>query len=604
MKGLVRHQAWIVVAAAIVFFTNLGVPKLWDRDEPRNAGCAAEMLRRGDWVVPVFNAELRPHKPVLLYWLMMTAYGLFGVNEFGARFFSAVLGVGTALATYHIGRRLFNARVGLWGGLILSTALMFDVAARAATPDSVLIFFATLALLVYVVGTFRPDDASDPKPVGARLKKAGHFFPASWRMVALMYGMMGLAVLAKGPVGLVLPTAVIGMFLLIVRLPPSAGDASVGGRGGSRWRWITAILRPFAPLHFLRTCWFMRPVTALGIALAVALPWYVWVGLRTDGAWLRGFFLTHNVHRAMQPMEGHNGPIFYYLVALLAGFFPWSVFAAPVAIDAGRRIRRQDPWKVGLIFTACWMGVYLGLFSLARTKLPNYITPAYPAVALLTACFIYHFSRGSALVGKIWPRLALGSLALVGVGMLVGLPLAARQFLPGDEWLAVVGLIPLAGAILCFLLLRRGRQRGVAITFAVTALVFCTTLLGLVPVRVSRHQTIGVLLGTIAERSTRPQIASVGCHEPSWVFYAGRPIRSLEAARPSEIRAFLADNRDAFLITTEERYEALEPDLPGNTAVLARSKYFLKDETLVVVGSGGGTTQLATRPGARPATRR
>jgi len=347
----------------------------------------------------------------------------------------------------------------------------------------------------------------------------------------------------------------------------------------------------------------MRPVTALGIALAVALPWYVWVGLRTDGEWLRGFFLTHNVHRAMQPMEGHKGPIFYYLVALLAGFFPWSVFAAPVAIDVGRRIRRQDPWKPGLIFAACWAGVYVGLFSLARTKLPNYITPAYPAVALLTACFIHHFSRGSALAGKTWPRLALGTLALVGVGLLVGLPLAARQFLPGDEWLAVIGLIPLAGAVGCFLWLRRGRPREAAITFAVTAVVFCTTLLGLVPVRVSRHQTVGVLLDTIANSSSRPQIASFGCHEPSWVFYAGRPIRSLEKAPSSQLREFLAESRDAFLITTEKQYEALKPELPDNTAVLARTKYFLKDETLVVVGSAGAT-QLATRPGVRGATRR
>ena len=68
-----------------------------------------EMLERGDWIVPVFNAELRAHKPVLLYWLMMSAYAVLGVNEFAARFWSAVLSVGTVVLTYHIGRYLFDA---------------------------------------------------------------------------------------------------------------------------------------------------------------------------------------------------------------------------------------------------------------------------------------------------------------------------------------------------------------------------------------------------------------------------------------------------------------------------------------------------------------
>ena len=109
-----RHQLLLIVVSATVFLTNLGGPPLMDRDEPRNAGCAAEMAARGDWVVPWFNDELREHKPVLLYWLMMSAYAVFGVNEFAARFWSAALAVGTVLMTYHIGRRLFNPAAACW----------------------------------------------------------------------------------------------------------------------------------------------------------------------------------------------------------------------------------------------------------------------------------------------------------------------------------------------------------------------------------------------------------------------------------------------------------------------------------------------------------
>ena len=154
MKGTAAQISVILLVTITIFFTNLGTPRLWDRDEPRNAGCAAEMLARNDWVVPIFNSQLRPHKPALLYWLMMSAYSVFGVNEFSARFWSAVLAVGTCLATYMIGRRLFDSVIGFVGAIALATSMMFVVAARAATPDSVLVFCGTVSLMFFVLGAF------------------------------------------------------------------------------------------------------------------------------------------------------------------------------------------------------------------------------------------------------------------------------------------------------------------------------------------------------------------------------------------------------------------------------------------------------------------
>jgi len=186
MKQLVWHHVLIVTVAVLVMFTNLGGAQLWDRDEPRNAGCAEEMLARGDWVVPTFNGQLRDAKPVMLYWLIMSAYGMFGVGEFAARFWSAVLAVCTVLMTYQIGRRLFNPQVALWAGLILATSLMFAVAGRAATPDSVLIFFVTLALMVYVLGAFPSKrKAGEVLPVGD-----SSFFPRRWPVAVLLYAVM------------------------------------------------------------------------------------------------------------------------------------------------------------------------------------------------------------------------------------------------------------------------------------------------------------------------------------------------------------------------------------------------------------------------------
>lgn len=591
MRQFWLHHAIIIFVAGVVLFTNLGGPRLWDRDEPRNAGCASEMLARGDWCVPTFNAELRAHKPVLLYWLMMLAYSVFGVNEFSARFWSAFLAAGTAIATYHIGRRLFHPQVGLWAAVILATSLMFDVAGRAATPDSVLIFFSTLALMIYVLAAFRDGTT---------------YFPSSWPLVALMYAVMGAAVLAKGPVGAVLPTAVIGMFLLVKRLPKGEEEEKQRSWG----RKILAMLRPFAPMHFLRTCWQMRPLTCLAAVAVVALPWYVWVGMRTDGEFLRVFLGEHNFGRATSAMEHHSGTLLYYPVAILVGFFPWSVFAGAVSIGVVSRIRRGDRWSPGYIFALCWVGVYVGLFSLAQTKLPSYVTPCYPALALLTGCFMHHWIRGDAVASSLWPRLSLASLGLVGLVLMVGLPLASRRYLPGEEWLGAIGLIPLAGAILGFVFVGKSRIRTAAISFASTAVIFTTLLFGVASVRVGRHQQNHILLATIGKYSDDPSVGAFGCLEPTWVFYGDRPIEHLVLQAPTppakerkpwgekprlNASEFFGDGRDRFILTTDHFWPKLQKVLPPQATVIADCPLFLKDDRLLLIGRKRASVRMASR---------
>jgi len=583
------HASIILVIASMVLFTNLGGSGLWDRDEPRNAGCALEMMQRGDWGVPVFNAELRAHKPVLQYWLIISAYHAFGVNEFAARFWSAALAVGTALATYGIGRRLFDARVGLWAAVILVSSLMFAMAGRIATPDSTLIFLSTAALLVYVLGAFPAD---------------GTYFPRRWAPVAAMYGLMGLAVLAKGPVGAVLPTAVIGMFLLIVRLPESDRPMGLPAWRWWLWRW----LRPFAPLHFLRTCWSMRPLTAIFIVLAVAGPWYAWVGWRTDGEFLRVFFWDHNLGRAAQTMEGHSGGPWFYPVAILVGFFPWSVFAAPVIADVVARIRRSASWATGYVFAVCWIGVYVALFSVAQTKLPSYVTPCYPGLALLTACFIRHWTRGIAAGWRRWPAGAIVTLGLVGLAIMVAIPLVSLKYLPGETWLAAIGLIPLAGALVASFFQRRQRIPQAAWTVAVTAVAFTTALFGWAAPRVDRHQQNHILLAAVERAGGNPRVGAFGRLEPTWIFYGGRPIDelTLDASESDNGRAglwkpkprpsaaeFFGQGDDRFIITTDRRWDQLRAALPPQAAIVAECPLFLRRERLLLVGTTPPVTRTA-----------
>lgn len=594
MSQLLRQVALVATVASVVMFTNLGGPRLWDRDEPRNAECAAEMQARGDWVTPTMNDELRTHKPVLLYWLIMTAYSVFGVNEFSARFWSAALAVGTSLCTFAMGRRLFDDRVGTWAGIIIATALMFDVAGRAATPDSALIFFSTLAITIYVLGTFPGKTLSDTKSD----EPWQHFL--SWPRAAAMYGVMGIAILAKGPVGLVLPTAVIGMFLLVMRLPRQEIEQS----HRSRWSFLKRAASCFGPRHFLRTCWSMRPVTACGVSLAVALPWYIWVGVRTDGEFLRGFFLEHNLGRATHAMEGHDGSILFYPAAILVGFFPWSVFATPVILDTFRHSRQNAKWTVGYIFAACWIGVYVGLFSLAKTKLPSYVTPCYPALALVTACFVERWTRGVLTTSKLWFRIALGITALVGLGLLIGVPIAAHFFLPGCEWLGAIGLIPLVAGVVTLLYCEWQQPRRAAYVFTGSAFLFVTVLFGVGAWRVDSHQRNDILLQAIAARGADAEVACFGVLEPSWIFYGQRSIDELTlqgVCEPSpswvekdgkwvqkprvSIDDVLRRSDECLIITTDRHLPLLQKALPSGHEIIAQAPYFMRKGNLVLVAA-------------------
>ena len=574
-----------LVLAASVFFINLGQARLWDRDEPRNAGCAREMLERHDWVVPVFNGELRDHKPVLLYWFMMLAYSVFGVNEFAARFFSALFGLGTVAITYDLGRRAFRPEVGFWAALMLATCMMFPVAARAATPDSVLIFFSAAALWLYaqafVLGT------------GARGRDR-------WAkgLALASYAAMGLAVLAKGPIGFLLPAGIIGLYHMVEEPLPR-------GEGLPRFaRWLAGIREFFRPARIVAVVRRMFLLPGLFVTLAVAMPWYVWVGIRTDGAWLRGFFLTHNVGRFLHPMEDHSGPIFYYPLVLFACFFPWALFLISALARGIKTARSTDRDGKIVRFLLIWAAVYIGFFSLAGTKLPNYITPSLPAFALLTAWWLDSWLRQPENNQRS-PYAVAWILSGSGLVVTVAIPVAAHIFLPGEEILGILGLVWVAGGAACLLALRRGQRLGFAVALATAALVFVVGLFGVAAVRVSRHQQFEHLARILRELRTSSQepltVAAYDSLEPSWVFYLGRPIRFLPASQGPNVINDMAKQGNFCLLLTRKRYEQIREKLGANLAPIAGVPYFLKkNEEILLLGTPEVLAQV-DRPGSNSA---
>lgn len=580
-----RDFVLVVALAAVVLVGNLGGAKLWDEDEPRNARCAVEMLERGDFVVPTFNGELRTHKPILLYWLMIGAYQLFGVSEFAARLPSALLGIGTVLCVWASGRRLFGPRVGLISAVIISTALMFDVAGRAATPDSVLIFWMAAALAVFVHAAFASDGslrlAESAGSSGGDAEPAPVWFPRSVAAFAGFYACLGFAMLAKGPVGFLLPMAAIGMFLLIVRR--SHESRSIPGERPAAWRVAVSW---FAPGHFLRTLVTMRPWTGAVIALAIAVPWYWAVGTATDGEWLRGFFLDHNLGRATRTMESHSGPfLLFYIVAVMVGFFPWSVFLLPSILDARRRYIAERQLPPGIILAACWIAVPVVLFSFASTKLPSYVTPGYPGLALLVGCCLDRVIKGQAHLSLGWLRASLGSSVFVGVALAIGAGVAVLQMFPGEYLLVLPGVALAAGSAFGFWKLNRNESSLALQAYAVTSTAFVICLFAVAAPRVSRYQEIDSLFAS-AERPDA-DFGTCDAFQSSWVFYAGQTLERFHRKDPVALRDFLVEEPNRLVVARASEVDQLAESTGLTLKTIRQIPWFLegKNKQLVLISA-------------------
>ncbi|MCY2986402.1 MAG: glycosyltransferase family 39 protein [Planctomycetota bacterium] len=571
MRQQLFHQFLIAAVTILVYFTNLGAAGLWDEDEPIYASCAREMLEADDWVVPMFNGRLFPDKPPLMFWGMLCGFQLFGCNELVARFPSALLGLATGLATYHLGRRLFSPSVGLWAGLILASTLIFTISARAATVDCALAFLTVVTMLAFTLGGIArhrrqgkgtPDTVSPSRALIRRLRTvtrsvseeerrfladaSGYeepllaccapirssplssqcdFLPNSWFAFAILWAAMGVSVLGKGPIALLLPAASIGLFLMIMNhhqrtqvVPPS----------GSSRRWVRALVwfaQLFSPANFCRSLWQMRPLTGILIVTVVALPWYVLVGMRTHGVWLQEFFGRFNVRPFMQPILGHSGPFWYYVPAILIGFFPWSVFLGPVLADCARRIRQSHSWGPGYLLLVCWSIVPIVFWSICSSKLPHYMVPIFPALALATAAFIDHWLAEPAIFSRrlIWT--AWGITIFVGLGFLAVFPVLAAYFLPGEERLGWLGLILVVGGSVSLVLVLQGRRRPAMITFATMSVLVITAIFGYATWRIDRHQNARPLLAAIRQDCpVEPRLVGYCFLQYSYIFYAGHPI--------------------------------------------------------------------------------
>jgi 4-amino-4-deoxy-L-arabinose transferase-like glycosyltransferase len=535
------HYVLLLALTAGLTFPNLGGPSLWDIDEGNNAEAAREMLESDNWVVPTFNYALRVDKPALLYWLEIGAYHGFGINEFAARFPSAMAALAAVLLTYELARRLFSAATGLLAGVMLASSGAFCASAHFANPDALLNAFTLLTLLIFWSSFAR----------GGR----GWFVPAGIST--------GLAVLAKGPVGLMLPAAVVVLFLL--------------------WSRKLSLL------------WDRRlALGALAFAL-VALPWYAWVAADTKGAFLRGFIEKHNVDRFLNPMENHRGPIYYYLGVLALGFAPWSAFLGLAAwYSSGKQARTDAVPPATYRFLWCWIAVYLIFFSLAATKLPNYILPIYAPLAILTARFLERWC-GRLIQPPGWAmNLSIACLGLMGLGVTIALlvvggsieipKLQGRQ-LPGMEAWAILGPLIVLGAVAAWWCVRRQWRPGLVASVATVAVLFIGTLAGYGSLALDVHKAPRLLVQMSDAQQTEREVR-VACYQyfqPSLVFYCRREVHTLFSEQKA--LEFLRCPLPVYLFLPAGVWEKLEKQVPGPHRLLARHYDIYRHCEVVVVSN-------------------
>ncbi len=375
MDFIEKYDFLIVSFAAFIICSSfVGAYPIYILDEARNSEAAREILVSGNYIVPYFNGQLRTDKPPLHYFFMTLGYKLFGINSFGARFFSGVFGALTILMTYWgVKRRLGNQQAWIVA-LILLSSLFFVQEFHLAVPDPYLIFFVSVSLFCFF----------------------DFYVSKKRKWLWLAYIAVGLGVLTKGPIAVVLPVLVIPVFLLLKK------DFN------------------------LKSIFSMRPISGLLLVLAIASPWYYLVHEATQGKWTQGFFFDHNISRFSSEKEGHGGLFILTPLYVVLGLLPFSVFIIQGFANAWL-LRKNDDF---ILFSFVVSSITILFFSIASTKLPNYPMPCYPFMAVLIGSYLHHQFKNSLKSKTIfWSLLFLLFISLLlPIGGFIALTFESQFF--------------------------------------------------------------------------------------------------------------------------------------------------------------------------------
>ncbi|MDD4178591.1 MAG: glycosyltransferase family 39 protein [Candidatus Margulisbacteria bacterium] len=508
---ITRYALLLATLASLLYFFKLGSFSLYDAAETTYGEFVKNILNSGDWLTLHYNGGIIFDKPPLFYWLAAALSKLIGFNEWAMRFWAAFCGVLTVLTTYALGKKFYNERTGFFSGIIVMTAFQFLVQSRIAELDIVLTLFMTLSLLLWYKWYSDGDQ----------------------RSLLLSFVPLGLGLLIKGLLAVALPACAVFLFLLFKNE-----------------------LKKLLDIHFL-----------LGflVILVIGLPWYVAEYLIHGRVFLDfalGFLFLSRFQGAV---SGHAGPWYYYFFALLLGFAPWSQFI-PLGLWQTFKNRKNDPELLSL----CFILPAFIVFSIAQTKIPNYILPLYPFLAIM--------------VGRLWDEF-LGSrkkhdrdfliayflFAVVVILLMIAAVIAGSQYSgPYQKLLPqlyTLAAILVSGSLLSiiFFLFKRYQLSFILISLMVFILVGSLTLQALPAIeKYKGAKPLGLELAEKIQPGDQIAVYNVG-NRPSIVLHSPKPVKFLENMKAVN---FFLSKKGRYLFTTTDEYEKIKPALPRRVKIL------------------------------------
>lgn len=476
MRTLANSKALAAVLLllfCIAWFGTLGTRALVPTDEGRYAEMAREMVSTNDWITPRLNGIRYFEKPPLQTWMNAATFKVFGLGEWQARLWTGLCGFFTIWLMAYTGRRVFGRSVGITAAAVLGSSLFWIAGSHINSLDMGLSAMMTLALCGMLLG-----QRNEANP---RQRRSG---------MLICWAGMALAVLSKGLMGVVLPGAVLVLYTLLAR------DWTV---------WKRLYLGP-----------------GLTLFLLICAPWFILVAI-ANPSFLHFFFIHEHLQRFTSTVHHRAGPWHYFFPLLVAGIMPWLGILLQSLWDARRSDSGGFQPKLMLLV---WAGFIFFFFSISGSKLPAYILPIFPALALLIGNYLEN--RATASTRSIVIPAALLALLCAGglpfVGKIAGLArddFSAPLYENYAVWVGAAGVVGLLGSLACLLLARRYRQQAILLLAATS---FCASLL-----LMQGHDPMGryaagtnYVAAIKAELTANTPLYAVGKYEQVLPFYLER----------------------------------------------------------------------------------
>lgn len=484
--------AALLIAGALVLFAFVPSPRgLAEPDEARHAEVAREMAASGDWVVPTLYHVTYLEKPPLFYWILGGSISLFGATENAVRWPVALIGLATIAATAAYAGRAGGGRLAAHAALVLAASGGFLFSCRLVLLD--VLFAALIAGVLFLFHALATGRARKSRP-----------------LLGALYFLLGLAVLTKGPTGAAIPLVAGAAYFTITR----------------SWRTLPSF----------------RPLFGAAVLVAVTAPWFALAESRSPG-FLRFFLLDRHWARFRGDIDVHHQPWHFYFPVVLGAMLPWT-FLAPAAAFGLRREPATAPRRFDSPFAFCVLAAFVvvGVFTASATKLPSYVLPAAPALAVVAAIPLDRFAGGAgsaraySAAASVFAAVAL-AFAAVGFGPFLE---RAPVGFAGIEPFARAGALALGAGLLLsavFAALPRFRALSIAAAAAGTALGLGIALRGadaFDPLRSLKPAAAAL------RREMRPgdRIVDFRRAKPSLLFYTD--LRPTYVGDPGELRVGLA----------------------------------------------------------------